>query len=440
MRPPLAARRLAVRRHRTVAVVLAISIALALSALGIESASASTKSSLALSLKPDRSNAVRLDGTTVKGQIYVFVRDLQTLDKVDFYLDSRAGTKPPVRTDTEPPFDLAGTAADGTAVPYDTKKLVDGSHTIRFVLTWSDGTTSSRRSNFTVANGATVTPTATPTTTSTAPPTATTTAPAPAATTTAPAPAATTTAPAPAATTTAPAPAATTTAPATTSAPTATATPASACTNGDTITEGAGASYSEADGGEYYIHNNNWNDDAGGNTVITACDYNNWYLISDTPNHSDMSVQTYPNVHRDYNNVQLTTITSARFAASGPRCTGCVYNIAFDIWLGSGLSHELMIWTDNWGQRPIGDMVDTVTIGGHEYQVWRYGSGDGGVLTYLSTTPQVSGDMPLSEFFKDVQNRGWKATTTWQVDYGVEIVDTNGNPERFNFTDFAITD
>jgi Glycosyl hydrolase family 12 len=199
-------------------------------------------------------------------------------------------------------------------------------------------------------------------------------------------------------------------------------------------------SYSEADGGQYLVHNNNWNDNAGGNTVITACDYNNWYLISDTPNHSDMSVQTYPNVHRDYNNVPLTRIKSARFAAKGPRCTGCVYNIAFDIWLGSGFSHELMIWTDNWGQRPLGKVVDTVTIGGHEYQVWRSGSGDGGVFTYLSTTPQLSGDMPLSEFFKDVQNRGWNVTTTWQVDYGVEIVDTNGNPERFDFTDFAITD
>jgi hypothetical protein len=414
MRPPLAVRRWAVRRHRTVAVILAISIALALSGLGLGSASASTRPSLALSSKPDRSNAVRLDSATVKGQIYVFVRDSGGLDKVDFYLDSRWRTKSPVRTDTESPFDFAGTAADGTAVPYDTKKLADGSHTIRVVLTWSDGTTSSRRSNFTVANSATTTPTATPTDT--------------------------TTAPAPTDTTTAPAPTDTTTAPPTTSAPTATGTAPSTCTNGDTINEGDGATYSEAGGGEYYIHNNNWNDNAGGNTVITACAYNNWYLISDTPNHSDMSVQTYPNVHRDYNNASVSTITSARFAATGPRCSGCVYNIAFDIWLGSGLTHELMIWTDNWGQRPIGNVVDTVTIGGHQYQVWRYGSGDGGVITYLSTTPQTSGTMPLSEFFKDVQNRGWKATTTWQVDYGVEIVDTNGNPERFNFTDFAITD
>ena len=84
--------RLAVRRYRKVVVVLAVSIALALSGLGIESASASTRSRLALSLNPDRSNAVRLDGSTVKGQIYVFVRDSENLDKVDFYLDSRRRT------------------------------------------------------------------------------------------------------------------------------------------------------------------------------------------------------------------------------------------------------------------------------------------------------------------------------------------------------------
>ena len=176
--------RLAVRRHRKVGVVLAVSIALALSGLGIESASASTKSRLALSLNPDRSSAVRLDGSTVKRQIYVFVRDSENLDKVDFYLDGRRRTKPPVRTDTEPPFDFAGTAADGTAVPYDTKKLADGPHRIKVVLTWANGTTSSRRANFTVANGAAITPTPTPTPTTAASPTSapTTTAP----TTTAP--------------------------------------------------------------------------------------------------------------------------------------------------------------------------------------------------------------------------------------------------------------
>ena len=159
--------RLALRRRRTAVIALGASIALALSGLAIESASASTRSRLAVSSSPDRSNAVRLDGATVKGKIYVFVRNSETLDTVDFYLDSRRRREPPLRTETDPPFDFAGTAGDGTAVPYDTTKLADGSHTIRVVLTWSDGARSSRRGNFTVANGGTsATPTA-PLTTST---------------------------------------------------------------------------------------------------------------------------------------------------------------------------------------------------------------------------------------------------------------------------------
>lgn len=224
-----------------------------------------------------------------------------------------------------------------------------------------------------------------------------------------------------------------------TETPTATAT-GKTCTNGDTIPEGAGLSYFEPDGSEYFIHNNNWNDSAGGSTTITACSYDNWFLVSDTPDHSDMSVQTYPNVHRDYNDASLSTIQSARFAATGPRCGGCTYNIAFDIWIGRNFSHELMIWTDNWNQTPAGDKVDTVIIGGQQYEVWREGTGDSGMLTYVSVTPQTSGTMPLSDFWADVKKRGWTPTTTWQVDYGVEIVDTNGNPERFDFTDFYIND
>jgi Right handed beta helix region len=184
--------RLALRRRKPV--IALASIALALSGLGIESASASTRSTIAVSWNPDRSNAVRLDGSTVEGNIYVFVRNSPTLDKVDFYLDSPRRTNPPVRTDTDPPFDFVSTAADGTALPYDTTKLADGSHTIRAVLTWSDGRTSSGRGNFTVANkGVTATTAPSPTIT-TAAPTATT--PAPTTTTAAPtAPATTTAAP-----------------------------------------------------------------------------------------------------------------------------------------------------------------------------------------------------------------------------------------------------
>jgi hypothetical protein len=209
--------RLALRRRRKIVVALGASAALALSGLSIESASASTRSSLALSLSPDRSSAVRLDSSTVNGNIYVFVKSRRGLDKVDFYLDGWSEAKPPVQTDTNPPFDFAGTAVDGTALPYDTTKLADGSHTMRAVLTWSDGATSSRGGNFRVANsGATATPTASPTISTTTSPKATNTASPTISTTTSPK-----------ATNTASPTAPTTTVPATTAAPTTvtTATP-----------------------------------------------------------------------------------------------------------------------------------------------------------------------------------------------------------------------
>jgi hypothetical protein len=220
--------RLALRRK--VLLALIATIALALSCVGMQTASASTKSRLALSVNPDRSNAVRLNGSTVKGEIYVFVRDSKNLDTVDFYLDGRRRAEP-VRTETDPPFDLAGTAVDGAAVPYDTTKLADGSHRLRVVLTRSDGTRSSRRGYFTVANnGATATPTASPTTSTTATPSATATptaSPTTSTTATPPATAPSTTQTPTSKPSTAPAPSATTM-PATSSSPSATKEPSAA--------------------------------------------------------------------------------------------------------------------------------------------------------------------------------------------------------------------
>jgi hypothetical protein len=159
--------RLKLRRRHKIVLALTVSAALALSGLSIGSASAATRPSLSLSLSPDRSAAVELDGATVKGSVFVFVEDSQSLGKVDFYLDGRWRTKRPVQTDTIAPFDFAGTAADGTALPYNTTKLADGWHTLRAVLTWSDGRNSSKRVGFTVANnGATATTSASPTATS----------------------------------------------------------------------------------------------------------------------------------------------------------------------------------------------------------------------------------------------------------------------------------
>jgi parallel beta helix pectate lyase-like protein len=197
-------------RRSQLPLALVIGLLLLLTGVGLESASAYIRSRLAVSSSADRSSSARLDGAVVKGQIYVFLTSPRYLDRVEFYLDDPSRTRPPVRVDTTAPFDLAGTATDRRANPYDTTKLTEGTHSITAVLRW--GRSSSVRSaTFRVSNQTgTPSPTPSTTTTSAAPsPTTTTTAPSTTPTTAAP----TSAAPTPSTTTADPSPTSSTNSP-----------------------------------------------------------------------------------------------------------------------------------------------------------------------------------------------------------------------------------
>jgi cell division septation protein DedD len=221
----------------------------------------------------------------------------------------------------------------------------------------------------------------------------------------------------------------------TTSTPTSTTSPDRNCANPVWTTssnnnQGEGRTF-----GAYYVHNNMWNN-SNGTYTLAACDYDNWYVDVTQPLPGDKGVQAYPNVHKDYDDVPLSKIKSATFAATTPEnCSACIYNVAFDAWIGDGLSNELMIWTDNKGQVPAGQKVGTVTFGGFTYDVWH----TSGYTAYVSQVTQKSGTMPLASFFDDMASRGWAPkATTWQVDYGVEVVSTGNTKQRFSFNDFSI--
>ena len=165
----------AAHRVRRGLIAFGTSIALVLGVLGVfgtATASAAPRTGLAVSLNADRSKATRLNSLTVHDNIYVFVRGMRGLKKVTFYLDDSRRSGSPVRTEFVPPFDLGGTASDGSAYPFDTATLADGPHTITAVLKWSYGAKSVRRASFTVDNDAATTPP-----TSTTSPTASTTKP-----------------------------------------------------------------------------------------------------------------------------------------------------------------------------------------------------------------------------------------------------------------------
>ncbi len=202
--------------------------------------------------------------------------------------------------------------------------------------------------------------------------------------------------------------------------------------------------------GGYYVHNNVWNASEAGPETLYACSFKNWYVRSTQPNTT--SVKAYPNVHLDINNLNgsainnYTTITST-FAATSPQ-TG-IYDVAYDIWLNGvgwgGGTTEVMIWTENHKQAPLGTTVaPQMTFGANKYDVYRYTSNsDGGVqvITLLSTPAQISGSVDLKAMFNWIVSKGWIASTATvnQIGYGVEICSTENQPATFYFTDFSVT-
>ncbi|GAB3946374.1 hypothetical protein GCM10029976_073800 [Kribbella albertanoniae] len=229
-----------------------------------------------------------------------------------------------------------------------------------------------------------------------------------------------------------------------TTAPTSTqptSNPGQTCTKPTWTTTATGNQGEGRTYGQYYVHNNMWNNHNGTYTMA-VCNYNSWYEDVTQSRPGDNGVQAYPNVHKDYDDFPLARVQSAKFAATAPDCAGCIYNIAFDVWINEGFENELMIWTQNHGQTPAGSKIGTTTIGGHAYEVWKAGGNTkpGGIFTYKSVTTQTSGTMPLQAFFKDLEARKWipANSTTWQVDYGVEVVSTNNTKQRFTFNAFEI--
>jgi len=108
-----------------------------------------------LSDAPNRSSPISLEGATVQGPVHIFDSAGTNTRSVRFFVDDPSMSGAPFRSDGDRPFDLAGTAVDGDANPYDSSQLADGPHTITVERTDRSGRRSTRTVTFTVANDAT---------------------------------------------------------------------------------------------------------------------------------------------------------------------------------------------------------------------------------------------------------------------------------------------
>jgi hypothetical protein len=195
--------------------------------------------------------------------------------------------------------------------------------------------------------------------------------------------------------------------------------------------------------GAFYVDTDTWNAAAYPVTqTMYVCDYGNWYVVAKMDNSTgDGAVKTYPNVHEDFGSApaisSLGTISSS-FAHTAPHVG--IYEFAYDIWLNgvaaSG-STEVMIWTDNFHQVPSGSKMETLSLGGQTYDVYKSGS----YIAFVDTTNVTSGTLDLLGFFDHIMQKGWipSTSTLGAIDYGVELVSTGGADATFQVNAFSLT-
>lgn len=106
--------------------------------------------SLLVSATTDRAAAVPLDGAAVSADMHVFVNPAAGVERVWFDRDPNTGGDE--HADLVPPFDLAGTRPEGTAVPLNTTAWADGMRTIHATVELRGGGVELLQATFTVAN------------------------------------------------------------------------------------------------------------------------------------------------------------------------------------------------------------------------------------------------------------------------------------------------
>jgi hypothetical protein len=106
--------------------------------------SSSNRHHFFVSPNSNRSNATALAGSHLSGELHVFTSYFPGVKRVEFWLDDPGPGAPrgaPLHTESFAPYDLLGSAADGSALALDTATLARGRHTITARLQLTNGKT-----------------------------------------------------------------------------------------------------------------------------------------------------------------------------------------------------------------------------------------------------------------------------------------------------------
>ncbi|HET7207259.1 MAG TPA: RICIN domain-containing protein, partial [Terriglobales bacterium] len=119
---------------------------------------ASPTYALSVSTSASRGNGAALQGAALSGSVYIFTSNATSLqnynptgiNKVCYWLDNTAMSGTATHCESVSPYDFVGTAADGSAEPWDTSKISPGSHSLTQAITRSNGGKEVDSATFTV--------------------------------------------------------------------------------------------------------------------------------------------------------------------------------------------------------------------------------------------------------------------------------------------------
>ncbi|MFG3409466.1 hypothetical protein [Streptomyces sp. NPDC048142] len=175
----------------------------------------------------------------------------------------------------------------------------------------------------------------------------------------------------------------------------------------------------------YRLYNNIWGSGFG-SQCTWANSGTSWGVWADHPGTG--GIKSYPNSTKTINKTidsigRLTSDYNVSVPSSG------AYNTSYDIW-DTDHDYEIMLWVNDHGAvGPIGTWQDNVSLGGHNWNVYKGTNGSNQVFSFLRTSDSRSGTVDIKPILTWIAHtKGWMPgnETIGDVQFGYEITSSPG--------------
>ncbi|MEV6329233.1 hypothetical protein [Streptomyces sp. NPDC051909] len=175
----------------------------------------------------------------------------------------------------------------------------------------------------------------------------------------------------------------------------------------------------------YRLYNNIWGSGAG-SQCVWANSGTGWGVWADHPDTG--GIKSYPNATKTISKTidslgRLTSDYNVSVPSAG------AYNTSYDIW-DTDHQYEIMLWVNyNGAVGPIGSYQGNVTLGGHNWNVYKGTNGSNQVFSFLRTSDSHSGTVDVKPILNWIAyTKGWMpgSETIGDVQFGYEITSSPG--------------